>query len=57
MWGAVRCLFEINLHVICFVSDGASTNQRFYMDHYCGQDEGVKDGVLFKTRNIYEPNK
>ena len=55
LWGAVRRLLEINIHVICFVSDGASFNRKFYMDH--ASEEGRKGNVIYKARNIYEPER
>ena len=45
----------MDIHIICFVSDGASVNRKFYMDHY--NEDCVKDGVLYKTRNLFEPER
>jgi hypothetical protein len=55
LWGAVRRLLEINIHVVCFVSDGASFNRKFYMDH--PSEEGKQGTVTYKARNIYEPER
>ncbi len=55
MWGAVRRLKEIGLDVVCVVADGAKPNRKFCRDH--AHEYGMKDGVVYKARNIFEPSK
>lgn len=55
IWSAVRRLLQIVIHVVCFVSDGSSVNRKFYQDHK--DTNCMKDGVVFKTRNIYEVDR
>lgn len=58
IWGAVRRLLEIDLHVICFVSDGCKPNRKFYDDHRTAYaKECVKNGVVYKAINYYEPGR
>ena len=52
IWSAVRSLLQIDIHVVCFVSDGSSVNHKFYQDH-----KDTNCGVVFKTRNIYEVDR
>ena len=53
VWGSIRRLHEIGLNVICVVADGAKPNRRFMKDH--SHKEGMKNGIVYKARNIYNP--
>ena len=55
VWGAVRRLQEIALQVDCIVCDGGKPNRKFIHDHI--SEEGVRDGVVYKVRNMYDPTK
>ena len=54
VWGSIRHLHEIGLNVICVVADGAKPNRRFMKDH--SHKEGMKNGIVYKARNIYNPS-
>lgn len=56
IWTAVRHLLEIDVHVVCFVSDGSAVNRKFYQDHR-GDTNCIKDHLVFKTRNVYEMDR
>lgn len=55
VWGTVRQLHEIDLTALCVIADGAKPNRKFFQDH--AHKEGMKDGVVYKARNIYAPEK
>jgi hypothetical protein len=51
----VRRLKEIGLEVVLVVADGVSNNRKFFKLHH--DTDCFKDGVLYKTKNIYNPCK
>ena len=55
VWEAIRRVEQIGLPVVALVSDGAQPNRKFYRDHY--HSSCVKNGILYKTPNIYRPGK
>lgn len=51
----MRRLHEIDLNFLCVVADGAKPNRKSFQDH--AHQEGIKGGVVYKARNIYDPEK
>lgn len=55
IWGAIRRLMEIGIHIICLVCDGGKPNRKFLHNHFT--KEGTRNGIAYKVRNMYDPQK
>jgi hypothetical protein len=55
IWKAVRLLMEIELKVVLMVSDGMSTNRKFFKFHK--HNTNTKNGVVYKVRNLCDPSR
>ena len=57
-WEAVGILeLKCNLHVIAAVSDGASSNRKFYNNHRDMDGIGPNNDIVHRTVNIYAPER
>ena len=55
IWGGIRRLLEVGIHVLCLVCDGGKPNRRFFRNHL--SKEGTRNGIVYKVRNMYDPTK
>jgi hypothetical protein len=55
IWAAVGCLNDIGLTVVAIVSDGISSNRKFFNIHK--HEDCVKECVVYKVINIFNPTK
>ena len=57
VWDVVSQLEAIGLKVMVITADGASPNRKFFHMHREPSGSNVANGVIFKTTNIYAPER
>lgn len=57
VWDVVGQLESIGLKVMMITADGASHNRKFFRMHREASGNNVANGVVFKTKNIYAPER